>query len=43
MNNDLLTIAAFAAEQLINNETEMEVTFILSPFGPIVQIDAKKS
>lgn len=41
MNNDALTIAVFAAEQLITEASEVEVMFVLTQFGPIVQIEAK--
>lgn len=38
MSNDILSIAVFAAEQLLNDANEIEVMFILTQFGPIVQI-----
>lgn len=37
---DMLTIAAFAAEQLIREVDEMNITFVLTSFGPIVEIEA---
>lgn len=37
--NDALTIAVFAAEQLIHETSEMSVQFILTQFGPVVQIE----
>lgn len=39
-DNDILSIAVFAAEQLLSVVDEIEVTFALTPFGPIVQIQA---
>lgn len=42
MSNDMLTIAAFAAEQMITEAEELEVTFVLTQFGPIVQIEKKE-
>lgn len=36
---DVLSIAVFAAEQLIREVSEMEFTFVLTKFGPIVQIE----
>jgi hypothetical protein len=38
MSNDVLTIAIFAAEQLLSDAKEMEVKFVLTQFGPIVEI-----
>lgn len=40
MNMDILSIAAFAADQLINDVDEFEVIFLSTSFGPIVQIVA---
>lgn len=37
---DMLVIAVFAAEQLIRETEEMNITFVLTSFGPIVQIEA---
>lgn len=39
MSNDVLTIAVFAVEQLTDEAKEIEVTFVLTKFGPIVQIE----
>ena len=38
MLNDVLAIAVYAAEQLIKETNEMEITFVITEFGPIVQI-----
>ncbi len=38
MFNDILSIAVYAAEQLLEPTAEMEVVFVLTPYGPIVQI-----
>lgn len=40
MSNDALTIAVFAAEQIITEAKEIEVKFVLTQFGPIVEIEA---
>lgn len=37
---DVLTIAAFAAEQLIHETNTMYVKFVLTSFGPIVEVQA---
>lgn len=39
MCNDVLTIAVFAAEQLLTDHSAMDVRFILTSFGPIVEIE----
>jgi hypothetical protein len=39
MCNDALTIAVFAAEQLLSDMSVMEVRFVLTQFGPIVEIE----
>lgn len=39
MSNDALTIAVFAAEQMLSDSKELNVTFVLTQFGPIVQIE----
>lgn len=39
MCNDILTIAVFAAEQLLTDYSVMEVRFVLTTFGPIVEIE----
>ncbi len=42
MSNDVLTIAAYAAEQLLEPANEIEIVFVLTPYGPIVQIVSSK-
>ena len=39
---DALTIAVFAAEQLLSDTDEMMFSFVMTQFGPIVQIEAVK-
>lgn len=39
MSNDALTIAVFAAEQMLSESKELNVLFVLTQFGPIVQIE----
>lgn len=39
MCNDALTIAVFAAEQLLTDHSVIEVRFVLTSFGPIVEIE----
>lgn len=37
--NDILWIAAFAADQLIRGDvTEMTVEYLLTPLGPFVEV-----
>lgn len=39
MSNDALTIAVFAVEQMLHEAKELIVTFVMTQFGPIVQIE----
>lgn len=36
---DILAIAAYTADQVIRPTDTIEATFVLTPFGPIVEID----
>lgn len=35
---DILSIAVFAAEQLLSEVDSFEIMFLLTSFGPVVQI-----